>query len=99
MARLQIVGLKAQLVPVVHTLHQLGCVQIDDVSEVEEISARPLRLDRDMVRTQEELGYLVARIEGLWSALGTSQIPSSLSLVEHRAGETTLADCAAQARA
>ena len=99
MARLQIVGLKAQLVPAVHTLHQLGCVQIDDVSEVEEISARPLRLDRDMVRTQEELGYLVARIEGLWSTLGTNQIPSSLSLVEHAAGETTVADYAAQARA
>src|SRR5512136_1316516 len=99
MARLQIVGLKAQLVPAVHTLHQLGCVQIDDVSEVEEISARPLRLDRDMVRTQEELGYLVARIEGLWSTLCTNQIPSSLSLVEHAASETTVTDCAAQARA
>lgn len=99
MARLQIVSLKAQLVPVVHTLHQLGCVQIDDVSEVEEISARPLRLDQDIVQTQEELGYLVARIEGLWSALGTDQNQSGPLPIEHDAGETTVADCAAQARA
>src|SRR5512139_851410 len=93
MARLQIVGLKTQLVPIVHALHQLGCVQIDDVSEVAEISARPLRLDRDMVRMQEELGYLVARIEGLWSTLGANHDQASPLPSEHDA------DCAAQARA
>jgi V/A-type H+-transporting ATPase subunit I len=93
MARLQIIGLKTQLVPIVHALHQLGCVQIDDVSEVAEISARPLRLDRDMVRAQEELGYLVARIEGVWSTLGANHDQSSPLPVEHDA------ECVAQARA
>lgn len=99
MARLQIIGLKTQLVPTVHALHQLGCVQIDDVSAAGEISARPLRLDRDMVRTQEELGYLVARLEGLWSILGASQIQPSPSPGGHGVGEPTIADCVAQARA
>jgi V/A-type H+-transporting ATPase subunit I len=99
MARLQIVGLKTQLVPTVHALHQLGCVQIDDVAEAEEISARPLRLDRDMVRLQEELAYLVARIEGLWSALGANQRPASSPPIEYDAGDATVADCASQARA
>ncbi len=99
MARLQIVGLKSQLVPAVHTLHQLGCVQIDDVSEAEEISARPLRLDRDMVRAQEELAYLVARIEGLWSTLGANQHPSGPPPIEHAASEATVADCVSQAHA
>lgn len=99
MTRLQIVGLKTQLVATVHTLYQLGCVQIDDVSEAGEISVRPLRLDRDMVRVQEELGYLVARIEGLWSTLAASQSHSSPTLVAHSAGEIILADCASQARA
>jgi V/A-type H+/Na+-transporting ATPase subunit I len=99
MARLQIVGLKTQLVSTVHTLHRLGCVQIDDVSEVEEISARPLRLDRDMVRMQEELGYLVARIEGLRSTLGANQIQSSPSVIERVTDEPAVIDCVSQARA
>jgi len=98
MARLQIVGLKTQLVPTVHTLHRLGCVQIDDVSEVEEISARPLRLDRDMVRVQEELAYLVARIEGLWSTLGANQDRLGTLPIEHDTSETRIADCVSQAR-
>ncbi len=99
MARLQIIGLKTQLVPAVHTLHRLGCVQIDDVSEMEEISARPLRLDREMVRVQEELAYLVARIEGLWSILGAKHDQSGALSIERDVGETTAADCTSQARA
>ena len=98
MTRLQIVGLKTHLVPTVHTLHRLGCIQIDDVSEVEEISARPLQLDRDMVRMQEELGYLVARLEGLWSTLDANQTSSSPPPIDPGAGETMVADCASQAR-
>jgi hypothetical protein len=61
--------------------------------------ARPLRLDRDMVRVQEELAYLVARIEGLWSTLGADQHPSSPPPIEHDAGDATMADYASQARA
>ncbi len=99
MARLQIVGLKTQLVPTVHALHQLGCVQIDDVAGAEEISARPLRLDRDMVRMQEDLAYLATRIEGLQSALGTDRDQSNQLPMEHDTYATTAADCAAQARA
>ena len=99
MARLQIVGLKTHLVPTVGTLHRLGCVQIDDVSETSDISARPLRLDRDMVRMQEELGYLVARIEGLLSTLGVARVEPALSLVDRGLGETSATNCAAKARA
>lgn len=94
MAHLQIVGLKAHLLPTVHTLHRLGCVQIEDFSEAG-ISARPLRLDAEIIRTQEELGYLVARIEGLLSALGV--VPSSLRSAEAGYGDEE--DVIAQARA
>ncbi len=99
MAHLQMVGLKTHLVPTVHTLHELGCVQIDDVTEASDISVRPLRLDRDMVRMQEELGFLLARIEGLWSTLNANRVQPGASLDVEVVKETLAADCAAQARA
>jgi V/A-type H+-transporting ATPase subunit I len=99
MARLQIVGLKTHLVPTVHTLHRLGCVQIDDVSNAGGFSARPLRLDRDTVRMQEELGYLVAHIEGLWSMLQAELVQPDTPPSERVVDETPIADCIAQARA
>jgi V/A-type H+-transporting ATPase subunit I len=74
MVRLQIVGLKTQLAKTVSALHRAGCVQIENLSEVNVsgVSARPLRLDPDTVRIQEELGYLVAKIEGLLSVLAVT---------------------------
>jgi V/A-type H+-transporting ATPase subunit I len=97
MARIQIVGLKHGLTTTVHTLHRLGCVQIEDLADAttESVSARPLHLERDTVRTQEELGYLVAKIEGLLAVLGGEK--SDLAQ-QHPAGEQT-ADCQSEARA
>jgi len=73
MLPLEIVGLKKDLYPVVQALHSLGCVQIEDLAESPEISARPLSLDRETLRRQEELSFLVARIEGLMKALGDEE--------------------------
>lgn len=94
MARLQIVGLKTQLAEVVSALHQAGCVQIENLADVSVsgVSARPLRLDHDALRAQEELGHLVTRIEGLLSALGVAE-PAEAARPE--AG----ADVASEARA
>jgi V/A-type H+-transporting ATPase subunit I len=100
MARVQVLGLKTHLMPTVRTLHRLGCVHIEDLAEAG-MAARPLRLDAAAVRTQEELSYLVARIEGLASALGLPlSLPASglgpdTKLPWHEGEE----DCAAQARA
>ena len=99
MAHLQIVGLKTHLAATVRTLHRLGCVQVDDVAEAEGLSARPLHLDRDTVRTQEELGYLLARVEGLLSALGGDQADPETPDAALLAGERPGASCAAEARA
>ena len=68
MACLQIVGLKRQLTAAVHTLRGLGCVHIEDLGDAG-VSARPLRLEADLARAHEELGSLVARIEGLLAVL------------------------------
>jgi len=99
MTRLQILGLKTHLVPVVRTLHRLDCVQIDDIAEAEGLSARPLHLDRDMVQAQEELGYLVARVEGLLSTLGADRVEPGALRVALAADEIASTECAGEARA
>ena len=45
MVPLEIVGLKADLKTIMHTLRRLGCVQIDPLDEATGISARKLTLD------------------------------------------------------
>ncbi len=98
MAHLQIVGLKTQLLPTVHVLHQLGCVQLDNVSDAESVLARPLHLEHDMVRTQEELGYLVARLEGLLATLNVDRGKAGAPHVEQRTSNASTSSCAAEAR-
>lgn len=73
MTPVEIVGLKTNLQAVLHILRQLGCVHIDDLTELPEISARPLALDPGLLRQQEELSFLTARIGGLLDALGNGQ--------------------------
>ncbi|MFW5943047.1 MAG: V-type ATP synthase subunit I [Chloroflexota bacterium] len=69
MLPLQIIGLKQHLPDLLPTLRALGCVQIDSVADAPEILARPLSMDRQTQRHQEQLSYLVARIEGLLDIL------------------------------
>lgn len=97
MVRLQIVGLKTQLAATLHALHRLGCVQIDDLSDATtgNITARPLHLDRDTVRTHEELGYLLAQLEGLLAIL----VPKSGPQANPPAEDLSSADDQAEARA
>lgn len=70
MLPIEILGLKEDLHQVIQTLRGLGCVQIEDLADSPEISARPLSLDRETLRLQEDLSFLVVRIEGLIQALG-----------------------------
>ena len=49
-----IIGLKTDLQVAIHALREVGCVHVDELSESTEVSARPLSLDRDMLRLQEE---------------------------------------------
>ena len=60
MARVRIVGLKAQLLPAIRALHELGCVQIDARLNDDTARVAPLRLDPQTIHTQEELAYLAA---------------------------------------
>jgi V/A-type H+-transporting ATPase subunit I len=95
MVPLEIVGLKTDLQTVIHTLRLLGCVQIDELSDSPEISARPLTLDRETLKYQEEMSFLVARLEGLLDTLGGNPAvitasPSKDYLSEARAGVEAL---------
>jgi len=82
MIPVEIVGLKTNLQMVLHILRQLGCVHIDDLTELPEISARPLALDPKMLRQQEELSFLTARLGGLLDALGDGQSQEGESILE-----------------
>ena len=70
MAPLEIVGLKADLKAIVHTLRQLGSVQIDPIDKSTSTTARKLTLDRKTLQTQEEVSFLLARVDGLLGTLG-----------------------------
>lgn len=83
MARIQIVGLKQDLQVTVHALRQFGCVHIDEISESPEISARPLIMDRDTLRQQEELSFLAAQVGGVMDAFSIQPVKN----VQHPKGD------------
>ncbi|MEW5940074.1 MAG: V-type ATP synthase subunit I [Chloroflexota bacterium] len=91
MTPVEIVGLKVNLQAVIHTLRQVGCVHIEELADVPEVSARQLALDRDTLRQQEELSLLLARVGGLLNTLGGARQKPAVSptenyLIEARAG-------------
>jgi len=82
MIPVEVVGLKTDLQMVLHILRQLGSVHIDDLTELPDISARPLALDPKMLRQQEELSFLTARLGGLLEALGDGRSQELESILE-----------------
>jgi len=98
MLPLQLVGLKENLHAAIRTLRDVGCVQIDDLAEAPEVAARPLSLDRKTLRAQEELGVLVARIEGLLEMLGHTDKDSAHPVAAQPCEAPTAAACLEEAR-
>lgn len=96
MTPIQIIGLKSHLQTTVRALRAFGCVHIEDLAGLPEISAHALTLDQETARAQEELSLLLARINGLLDALNgpISQKPLPLPdnyIDEARAGVDELA--------
>jgi len=91
MVPLEIIGLKTDLPEILHTLRRLECMQIDPVSEMPQVSARPLMLDRETLRAQEELSFLLARIDGLLDTLGGSSTGKKISLPDDYLSEARIA--------
>lgn len=94
MARIQIVGLKSELNPAITTLQRLGCVQIEDISEQDDISIRPMRLERETAQQQEQLTSLVSRIDGLVNTLKET-VPTAD--IDNSQSDTAVRDCVEEA--
>jgi len=71
MVPVEMIGLKADLAKFLAALRDLGCVQIDPVSDSPEVLARPLTLDAETLLRQEEAGVAAARIDNLLETLGS----------------------------
>ncbi len=99
MARVQIVGLKSQLIPTVQVLHHLGCIEIEDLSELADISARPLNMVRETVQMREDLAFLATKVEGLISTLSTVATNSALLKEKPSPEQTANEECLQVARA
>ncbi len=96
MVPIQIVGLKPLLTATISCLHRLGCVQLEKLSDLASPPVRPLQLEAEAIRDQEEHAHLLARIEGLLSLLGSSRRGSPTAITgngaDHRAEAQTGAD-------
>ncbi|TET83162.1 MAG: V-type ATP synthase subunit I [Anaerolineales bacterium] len=90
MTCLEIICLKADLQTAVHTLQHLGCVQIDDLNEVPEISTRRLRMDAESLQNQEKLNLLATQLDGLLDTLGIDQIATLVPYTENILAETSI---------
>lgn len=77
MVPVEMIGLKADLPKFLATLRGLGCVHIDPVSDSPEVLARPLTLDAETLRRQEEAGMAAARIDTLLEVLGSRAAQAS----------------------
>jgi len=53
MIPIEIVGLKTDLQVLVHALRRAGCMHIEELSSMPEVSARSLTLDQEVLRQQE----------------------------------------------
>lgn len=83
MIPIEIIGMKRDLQVVLRVLRNLGCMHIEELSEMPETSARPLTLDRDTLHQQEELSFLAARIGGLLDVLGGARKNGATPLPEN----------------
>jgi V/A-type H+-transporting ATPase subunit I len=82
MLPIEIIGLKSDLQIALKVLRRQGCIHIDELDETMQISARPLSLDRETLRAQEELSFLLARLEGILEVLGGVEPPGQMELPE-----------------
>ncbi|MBI9045738.1 MAG: hypothetical protein JEZ06_14705 [Anaerolineaceae bacterium] len=65
MTRVQILGLKDDIHKTVKTLHELGCIHIDDIRSAPEIIIPPYIPETETTRKQKEIQILISQINGL----------------------------------
>ncbi len=65
MVPVEIIGMKRDLPQFLAALRELGCVHIDSATDSPDLLVRPLSLDGEALRRQEEVSLLASRAEGL----------------------------------
>lgn len=69
MVPVEIIGMKYDLQRFLAVLRELGCVQIESISDIQQVVARSLTVDTEGLKDQEGLTLLAGRIEGLIEVL------------------------------
>ena len=64
MRKVQIVGMRVNALRVVHLLHQMGCLQIDDFRNNAEMDLLIFPLSEEQRKSREELSTLITTING-----------------------------------
>ena len=65
MSRIEIIGLKANLTDIVHELHDMGIMQIDDIRTLSNVYMQPFNLTYEMMQKRESVDLINAKINGL----------------------------------
>lgn len=73
MIRLSVVGMKPDLQAVIRAIRTLGVMHIDRLEEFDDLQARPLNVDRRVIRRREEIQHTLSRLEGLLGVFGWAE--------------------------
>lgn len=93
MAKIEIIGIRDKLNPTLRSLHRLGAVQIDDVSELGRMALDPSEAAR-----RDELGLLVTRLESLLSLLPPQPLPPAAGWLCEEASARPVEEQVAEAK-
>lgn len=77
---LLIIGLREDLVPVLHVLGALGCVDVEQASLLPGLEVPRLVVDPELVREQEDLNRQLFRVNSLIEMLGINKIGEPQSI-------------------
>lgn len=86
MVPIEIIGMKRDLPRFLEALRELGCVHIDNALDSPDLLVRPLSLDGEMLRRQEEIGLLASRVEGLLEVFRCYRCVEKAAPVSDKAG-------------
>ena len=69
MTRVQILGIRGDLQQVVHKLHQIGTLQIDDIHNIPDAPIHEFSVSTETQKSQEDSRYLITQLQGLIQTL------------------------------
>ena len=83
MKLLRIIFLKNDLLEIVKTLYKIGGLHIEDIENFPSLPVQKMQVEGDLLKTQEENTYLLARIEGILETLGQKDLPPQKETINY----------------